>query len=195
MPRTIEFITPIRIEALTRIVRVRGVDVYIHWTVFLIAGLWLLAAVGEPWPTTLVCMVCYLAILFIHECGHLIAAQRRGCKVFDIKLYPIFGLTHYEMPWSRFDHCVIAWGGVVAQMVVAFPLIIWVWVFGYTSIGMINAVLSILGFVSLGIAVFNLLPVAPLDGSVAWGLIPEAWKRLRNRGKPKSKAAGGWRSY
>jgi Zn-dependent protease len=194
MPRTIEFIYPIRIEALSRVMRVRGADVYIHWTVFLIAGLWLLGVKERPW-TMLVCMTCYLSVIFIHECGHLIAAQRLGCKVLDIKLYPIFGLTHFDMPWSRFDHCVIAWGGVVAQMVVALPLMIWVWVFGFTTSGPINAVLAILGFYSAGVAAFNLLPFAPLDGSIAWGIIPEAWKRLRNRNKPKGKAAGGWRSY
>jgi membrane-associated protease RseP (regulator of RpoE activity) len=194
MPRTIEFISPIRIEALTRVIRVRGADVYIHWSVFLVAGIWLLNSVEHLW-ITLIGLLCYLAMLFIHECGHLIAAQRMGCKVLDIKLYPIFGVTHFDMPWTRFDHCVIAWGGVVAQMVVALPLIIWVWVFGFTPFGAVNMVLAVLGLVSLGVAAFNLLPVAPLDGAIAWGLIPEAWKRLRNRGKPKRKAAGGWRSY
>jgi hypothetical protein len=194
MPRLVEFIFPIRIEPLTRVMRVRGADVYVHWTVFLFLGLCLLGVLKQPW-ITLVCMLCYLSIIFIHECGHLIAAQRLGCRVLDIRLYPVLGLTHFDTPWSRFDHCVIAWGGVLAQAVVALPLVVWVSIFGYTSIGVINAVFAILGFVSLGIAAFNLLPFEPFDGAIAWGIIPETWKRLRNRGKAKKQAAGGWRSY
>src|SRR5712691_11941081 len=112
--------------------------------------------------------------------------SRLGCRVSSIELYPIFGVTHFETPWSRFDHCVIAWGGVIAQAIVAFPVIIWTTVFGYTPFAPLNAVLAIFGFFSLGIAAFNLLPVEPLDGSLARRLLPEFFKRLRHR--PKSKA-------
>ena len=61
-------------------------------------------------------------------------------------LYPIFGITKFETSWSRFDHCVIAWGGVIAQSVVALPIVGWVILFGYTRFEPINAVLAILGF-------------------------------------------------
>jgi Zn-dependent protease len=194
MPRTIEFIFPIRIEALSRVMRVRGADVFIHWTVFLVAGIWLLDSTRQPW-LTLTGVFCYLLMLFIHECGHLVAAQRLRCKVHDIQLYPFWGFTHFDLPWTRFEHCVIAWGGVIAQAIVAVPIVVCVLVFGESRFAVINMATTVLGFVSLGVAAFNLLPVKPLDGSIAWGLFPEAWKRLRNRNKPKSRAAGGWRSY
>jgi len=168
--------------------RIKGVSVYVHWTVFLIAGVMLLGVLERP-AVTLVALVSYFTILLVHESGHLIAAQRLHCEVLDIKLYPIFGITSFQTPWSRFDHCLIAWAGVFAQAIVALPLIAWVAAFGYTSSGPVNAGLAILGFISLGIAVFNLLPIQPLDGAVAWGLIPEFFKRLRNR---RSTRAGRW---
>jgi hypothetical protein len=62
------------------------------------------------------------------------------------------------MPWSKFDHCVIAWGGVLAQAVVAAPIVVGVTLFGYTRFEAVHAVLAILGFFSVGVAIFNLLP-------------------------------------
>jgi hypothetical protein len=109
-------------------------------------------------------------------------------------LYPIFGLCRFEAPWSRYDHCVIAWGGVIAQLLVAIPLMAGVELFGYSRFNPVNVALFIFGQYSLVVAVFNLLPVKGLDGAMAWGIIPEAIKRLRAR-KVKKASAGRWRSY
>jgi Zn-dependent protease len=87
------------------------------------------------------------------------------------------GITRSTLPYSRFDHWVIAWGGVAAQAVVAVLLIAWVELFGYSRFQPVNAMLAIWGFWSLSFAVFNLLPIRPLDGSIAWGLLPALFKR------------------
>ncbi len=192
MPPTIEFPVPIRLEKLSRVMRIKGVDVYIHWSVFAIAGLMLLGVVQRP-LLTLVCLTCYLSVILIHECGHLIAAQRLGCKVYSIKLYPILGLPDFQTPWSRFDHCVIAWGGVLAQAVVALPFVAYVALFGYTHVGIVNAVLVILGFYSLAVAVINLIPVAPFDGAIAWGIVPEVIRRVRTRRSERRSQQRYWR--
>ena len=68
---------------------------------------------------------------------------------------------------------MIAWGGVIAQALVLVPLITWVTVFGYTRLDAINMIIAILGFFSLGVAIFNLLPVRGLDGWIAWQIFPE----------------------
>jgi Zn-dependent protease len=122
----------------------------------------------------------------------MVAAQRKGCAVQSIELYPIWGITRFTQPYSRIDHCVIAWGGVVAQAVVALPLVILVETFGYTRFQPLNAILAIFGFLSLSVAVFNLLPVPPLDGAVAWALLPALIKRSPARA---SKRESGWRSW
>ena len=176
MPRNFELITPIRLARLTRFIRIRRVDVSVHWSVLVISALILLGVARRPLGS-LIGLTAYLSVLVIHECGHVIAAQRRGCHVFEVELYPIFGITRFETPWSRRDQCVITWGGVLAQFVVSVPLIILIVVFGYTRINSLNAALAILGPFSLAIALFNLLPLAPLDGATAWRLLPTLFGR------------------
>lgn len=178
MSKFIQWSNPIRLEKLTHIMKIKGVDVYVHWTVVLIAAFMILGALQRP-TLTIVGLISYLSVLLIHETGHLLAARRRGSEVLSIKLYPIFGITYFETPWSRLDHCIIAWGGVLAQAVVAIPLVLWVEVFGFTRFEPVNAVFAILGFFSIGVAIFNLLPIRPLDGATAWGLFPALVDRAR----------------
>jgi Zn-dependent protease len=189
----IEFPNPIRIDRLTRVFRLKGVDVFVHWTVFLIAAVMVYATRRNPW-VTLTAGASWLGLLLLHECGHMIFARRRHTPVISIELYPIVGFCRFEIPWSRFDHCVIAWGGVIAQLAVALPMLLWVSTFGYTRFAPVNAVLGILGGYSLVTAALNLLPVRPLDGSMAWYIVPEFIKRRKGRNKKKASSAG-WRSY
>jgi stage IV sporulation protein FB len=179
MTKSIRIPTPIELKNLTRVMQIRGVDVFIHWSVFLVAAIMLANVIKRP-LVTLVGLTSYLGVLLIHEAGHLIAAQKLHCQVFSIELYPVFGLTHFQTTWSRFDHCVIAWGGVIAQATVAVPIIIWLKVAGFTSSEPMNAFLAILGPISLAIAAFNLLPLGRLDGAIAWKLIPEFFRRQQN---------------
>ena len=188
MPKLIQWTTPIRPEKLTHIMKIRGVDVFVHWSVFLIAAFMILGAFQRP-ALTLVGLASYLSVL-LHETGHLIAAHRRGSEVLSIKLYPIFGITHFETPWSRFDHCVIAWGGVIAQALIAIPLVVGIEFFGLTPFEPVNAALAIFGFFSLAVACFNLLPIPPLDGATAWGIIPALVERARSGGR---KSTMKWR--
>jgi Zn-dependent protease len=76
----------------------------------------------------------------------------------------------------------------VAQAVVALPLVILVETFGYTRFQPLNAILAIFGFLSLSVAVFNLLPVPPLDGAVAWALLPALIKRPPARASKRESA-------
>jgi Zn-dependent protease len=162
------------------VVRVKGVDVYVHWSVFIIGAVILLCALRRP-LAAVAGLMAYLSVLLIHEFGHLIMARRRGNDALSIELYPIHGIARLEMPESRFDRALIAWGGVLAQAVVGIPLVASTIVFGYSPFEAINALLAILGGFSLFIAAFNLLPVAPLDGATAWDLIPAFIERKRMR--------------
>jgi stage IV sporulation protein FB len=168
--------------------KIDGVSVYVHWSVFAIGGFILLQAFHRP-ALSFVGLLSYFGVLLIHETGHMVAARSRGCEVERIEMYPIFGVTYFSAPWSRFDHQVIAWAGVAAQAIIAAPLILWVLVFGYTRFDAVNAALAILGFFSLGVAIFNLLPFRPLDGSIAWGLLPAVIRRARVHDKQQN-----WRS-
>jgi stage IV sporulation protein FB len=180
MRRLIEVPTPIRLQVLTLIMRIRGVDVFVHWTLFVVAALMVWGAVRRP-LLALAAVIAYPSVLLIHECGHMIAAHRKGCHVHYIELYPICGLCYFEVPWSRIDRAVIAWGGVLAQAIVGLPIAVYLIIFGYTPFEPMNAVLALLGPFSLAIAVFNLLPLWRLDGMIAWDLIPALFERSRER--------------
>jgi Zn-dependent protease len=159
---------------------IRGVPTYVHWSVFAISAFILANVVSHP-GLSILGLFCYYSVLLIHEAGHLYEAQRKGCQVLSIELYPVFGLTRFDSPWSKLDHCVIAWGGVIAQALVFVPLIAWVIVFGYTRFGAVNMIFAILGFFSLVVAIFNLLPIQPLDGRIAWQIFPELWAERKRK--------------
>jgi len=175
----------IRIGRLTEVAQLHGTGVYVHWSVLAICAVILAGVIRRPLQSILG-MIAYLSVLFIHECGHLILARRKQCDVSAIELYPIFAITRYSQPWSAFDEAVIAWGGVLAQSIVAIPLALIVVFYGYTRFQALNAVMAILGVLGLGVAIFNLVPSPPLDGATAWQIVPlaikKAWKPSgRNR--------------
>jgi Zn-dependent protease len=180
MPPLLNIANPIRFQKLTKVMQIRGVDTYVHWSVFAVVAFILAGVLAHP-GLSLLGLMCYFAVLLLHEAGHLIAAQRRGCLVLSIELYPVCGVTRFEMPWSPRDHCAIAWGGVIAQALVFIPLIGWILTHGYTRVDGINMILAILGFFSFGVAIFNLLPLSPLDGAVAWRLLPEILAERRRK--------------
>lgn len=95
------------VKKLTKVMEVRGVGVCLHWSVLLVGTLILLGAFERP-AETLVAWTCYFSVLLIHECGHMVLAQRKGCMVSGIVLYPIAGLCCYRTPWSKYDDAVIA---------------------------------------------------------------------------------------
>jgi Zn-dependent protease len=180
-----------KLNKLFEVMEIRGVKVFVHWSVLLIGAIMLLGAFDGP-SLAFAVLGAYYGVILLHECGHMVAAQRRGCAVWSIELYPIWGITRFGEPYSRYDHCIIAWGGVLAQGLVAVPLIVCVELFGYTRFQAINAILAMFGFFSLSTIVFNLIPVRPLDGAIAWGLLPALFKR---RPAKSAKREPRWRSW
>jgi Zn-dependent protease len=164
------------LKRLYNVMEINGVKVYAHWSVLLIGLVVLVGAISEP-ATAIPGLLCYYGVILLHECGHMVVAQRRGYPVWSIELYPIWGIARFSEPYSHFDRCLIAWGGVLAQLVVAVPIIILNETFGPTNHPSLNTVLAMFGFFSLFVAAFNLIPAPPLDGSIAWGLVPALFKR------------------
>jgi Zn-dependent protease len=82
----------------------------------------------------------------------------------------------------------------VAQTAVALPLVIFVSIFGFTRFDALNAAIGILGYYSLLVAAFNLIPFRSFDGVTAWNLVPELINRNRN-GRNNPKRVVGWRGW
>lgn len=116
-------------------------------------------------------------------------ARQLARRVISIRIYPIHGTCTFEQPRSPYHDAWIAWGGPAAQIILSLPLILIVYFIGYSRFQPINAVLAILGFFSLSIAVFNLLPIRPLDGKRAWAIIPLVAGRIfRRKRRPEPTA-------
>jgi Zn-dependent protease len=103
--------------------------------------------------------------------------------------YSVWGIARFGEPYSHYDRCVVAWGGVLAQLLVALPLIVVSELIGPTKYASVNTVLGMFGFFSLFIAAFNLIPASLLDGSIAWGLVPALFTSyVRDRAGKRTKS-------
>ncbi len=185
-----------------RLGRVAGVAVGAHWSVLVIVALvgQLLAlsvlpgtAPGHPpvvyWITGMTTALLFLAGLLAHELAHAVVARHYGIRVERITLWALGGVAELrdEPPTPRADLLVALAGpgasvgvgafffgsGVIAGWLAAPPLVV--------------AVASWLGLMNVLLAVFNLLPGAPLDGGrVLRGLL---WWRHGDQARARRTAA------
>ena len=154
----------------------KGIPFLFHWTILL----WLPWSMWQykSWSWILPSFVAYIALLFIHEMGHAIAARLTRTKVFTLKLFFMHGQCVHEEPYYESDHIWIAWGGVLAQLGI---LLITVsiqqmlqWLRLYIP-SLLVPLFHVFIQVNFFIIIINLLPVAPLDGHVAWRILPLLW--------------------
>ena len=158
-----------------RIGRIAGIDVYIHFTFFL-----LLAWVGGSYYlesgqiAQAIAGVAFILALFgvvvLHELGHALTARRYGIATRDITLLPIGGVARLErMPDEPSQELVVALAGPAVNVVLA-VLIYAILALGAEVRSVNEAVriggdfLSQLFWVNVALVVFNLLPAFPMDG-------------------------------
>jgi len=68
------------LKPLNQVMEINGVKVYAHWSVLLIGCVVLMGAISEP-STAIPGLLCYYGLILVHECGHMVAAQRKGYPV------------------------------------------------------------------------------------------------------------------
>jgi Zn-dependent protease len=113
----------------------------------------------------------FLALLFVHEMGHVIAARQRGLAVSAPAFIPFMGafITMRDAPPDVETEAHVAIGGPLLGSVAAFGFY-----FAGTQ-GDDNLLLAIAysGFI---LNLFNLLPVSPLDGGRIMAVLgPRVW--------------------
>jgi Zn-dependent protease len=161
--------------------RILGAPVSVHWSVLGGTAFVLLLSWDSPLIVA-VSLVCYFSVILLHETGHAFVARRVRARPVVIRIGIVHGECLHDEPHYEKDDYLIAWGGVAAQVLVAVPLILVNAVTGFASIDPLGPIVGILGYVSLGIAGFNLLPVPGLDGAKAWRLFPllyGEWRQSR----------------
>ena len=159
--------------------KVLGAQLYVHWLVLTASVIITIIYWHSPISIVLA-LLSYFSVIFIHEAGHAAMATKVGCRVSAIRIGLVHGVCEYEQPKYELDDIKIAWSGVVMQIMVA------VLVFSLSSLGLGNyrffgPILVFIGYFSLLIVPYNLIPIRGLDGKKAWRIIPLVYKQIKQR--------------
>ncbi len=153
-----------------RLFSVRGIQVYLHWTWALVAYFEIENRVNH-YHSKVWNLIEYLAlfgIVLLHEFGHALACRQVGGQANRIMLWPLGGVAFVQPPprpgallWS------IAAGPLVNVVLV--PLTVMAFVVANIA-GLQTEYPDFMRFlhsilvINLGLLLFNLLPIYPLDG-------------------------------
>lgn len=158
-----------------KLVRVAGIDVYIHATLIILL-IWLGLSYWAVEGTLGAALngVSFILTLFtcvvLHEFGHALTAKRYGIRTQHITLFPIGGLAAMErMPDVPKHEIAVALAGPAVNLIIA--ILLWFWLTVTNT--MISAdELTLTGgpfaqrlmLFNIILVVFNLIPAFPMDG-------------------------------
>lgn len=182
-------------KASVRIGRIFGIEVGVHWSVLIIAALLafsLTGGVGDAvlWIVAIAAVVLFLASLLAHELAHSVVARRNGMQVTGITLWLLGGVAQLggPMPSAKAELKVAAAGPATSIALGAgFLLAALAGAASGLASSLVLSAIAWLGLVNLILAVFNLIPAAPLDGGrILAGLL---WWRHGDRTRADVTAA------
>ena len=162
--------------------RLAGISLNLHWSVAVIAvllGVDLAAEIG--WWAGALAVVLFLASILSHELAHALVARRFGVGTTAIELWALGGMARLEReaPTPRAEGLIAVAGPLASLGVAVVSIGSWLALDAVDVAPTLAGVFGWLGIVNVVLAVFNLLPGAPLDG----GRIVKAvrWKQHGNR--------------
>lgn len=188
-----------------RIARIAGIDVRLHYSWFLIAGLITVSLAGQLhlvnpawgpgliWSVALITAIAFFAALLAHELSHAAVARSRGIPVPTITLFALGGIAH--MGRDAADPKTEFWMGLAgpaASLVIGFAALGLARALGWqydvtpSSAGMVMLVWF--GGVNVLLALFNMIPGFPLDGGRV--LRAAIWGATKDRVRATRIAAG-----
>lgn len=117
-------------------------------------------------------LITLFAIVFIHECGHAAAAALFGCRVRSIQMLPFGGVAVIEDggKLTAYREIVIALAGPL-QNVLMVGVVVLIRQFQLGDPVFLDYIIN----ANMLIALFNLLPVLPLDGGKVVQAIVSLW--------------------
>lgn len=148
---------------------------------------------GETADGTVLAMVVgatalFFASILTHELAHALEARRRGVDVKGITLFLFGGATETEREPDRpVDELVVTAIGPFASLVVAAALGLVAVLADGTGWQEVAEVAGVVAWLNLALAVFNLLPGAPLDGGRILGAL--VWRHTGDRRRSQVVAA------
>jgi Zn-dependent protease/CBS domain-containing protein len=176
--------------------RISGIRIGVNWSVLAIVALLAYGLAAGQFPAlaprrpeaeyiaaAVVTAVAYLGSLLAHELAHSLVARRNGLEVEGITLWLLGGVSRLqgEMPDPGAEIRVAGIGPLVSLVLgVAFLLVAWLVHMSGLG-GVVVAALAWLGGINVILAVFNVIPAAPLDGgrllrAVLWQITKDRFK-------------------
>ena len=189
-------------RATFRLGRVAGIPVGVHWSLLVIAALLTTSlagsmlpsvlpnADGSYWAAAILAAGLFFASILAHELAHSLLARHYGQKVDDITLWALGGVSRLgsEAPTPRAEGMVAVVGpatsAALGGMFLGAGALLRVLT---THNSLLAVVLVWLGVINLVLAVFNLLPGAPLDGGRVVSAV--LWARSGDRRRAQIGAA------
>jgi Zn-dependent protease len=120
-------------------------------------------------------------LILIHELGHAALVLRYRLGLSEIALHGAGGYCRHEMPGSAFEESAVAWGGVLAQLVLFGCVQLAELVLGPPRSAFTATLAYVFTDVSLWLVAFNLIPMEPLDGAKAWRMLGMLSRRFRKQ--------------
>jgi Zn-dependent protease len=161
------------------IARVRGIPIMLHWSVLLVAVLFGSAlSTSYGWPAAAAAVAAFFLSIILHELGHAFAARRFGVNTELVQLGAIGGVARLDRdsPSPKAEAWIAGSGPAVSMSIGVLCFGAFLGLRAGNIGGNYVAVLGWLGLINGVLAVFNLLPGAPLDG----GRLLKAWRWHRH---------------
>jgi Zn-dependent protease len=135
------------------------------------------------WVVSVVAALLFFVSVLVHELAHSFVARAQGIPVRGITLWMLGGVSTIESEaTSPGREALLAGIGPASSLAIGLVC----WYAGHAIVGssIAHAVLIYLGFINLVLAVFNMVPGFPLDGSkvlhaALWGITRDVLKATR----------------
>lgn len=168
-------------EAQIKLGRIFGIKIGLHYSWLLIALLIAFSlsrhfgaahptwGQGVIWGMAISTAILFFAAIVAHELSHALMARRRGLPVHSITLFALGGVAQFEKEAEDAKtEFLVSIVGPLASAVIGVVCLILAWALGWTMMTEPTtppmAMLVWLGYINLGLAVFNMLPGFPMDG-------------------------------
>ena len=181
--------------------KISGIEIGLHYSWFVIAAL-IVFSLGEHfhqvsadwsmwkvWIAAVITAILFFVTLLLHELAHSLVAQKRGLKVKAITLFALGGVSQTEDDASDAKtEFWVAIAGPITSLVIGFSCLGIAMGFGWQRPAEphipLTAVAVWLGYINIGLALFNMIPGFPLDGgrvlrAIIWGISKSADRSTR----------------
>jgi Zn-dependent protease/CBS domain-containing protein len=181
--------------------KIAGIEIGLHYSWFIIAALIAFSlgkrfhqvnpswSTGHVWIAALLTALLFFVTLLLHELSHSLVAQARGLKVKSITLFALGGVSQIEEDATDAKtEFWVAIAGPLASLIIGFGCLAVAAALGWhpptEPRTAVTSVLVWLGYINVGLGVFNMIPGFPLDGgrvfrAIVWAITKDADRSTR----------------